>query len=81
MVTVVTDRTGLLDSVRETLFKGAGVNLFKASVRESTGTDTSSLHKMAVWSDASPWCRFIQMKMKMLSFCLENAKSSRWPWL
>ena len=42
-----------------------------------TGTDTSSLHKMAVWSDDCPWCSFIEMKM--LSLCLENTKSSRWP--
>ena len=35
MVIVVTDRTGLRDSVREILFKGAGVSLFEASVRES----------------------------------------------
>ena len=25
-----------------------------------TGTDTSSLHKMAVWSDVSPWCNFVE---------------------
>ena len=40
--------------MREILFKGAGVNLFEASVRKvsgfCTGTDTSNLHKMAVWS-------------------------------
>ena len=35
MVIVVTDRTDLRDSVREILFKGAGVNLFEASVRKS----------------------------------------------
>ena len=35
MVIVVTDRTGLRDSVREILFKGACVNLFEALVRES----------------------------------------------
>ena len=35
MVIVVTDRTDLSDSVREILFKGAGVNLFEASVRKS----------------------------------------------
>ena len=44
-----------------------------------TGTDTSSLHKMAVWSDVSPWCNFVEVRM--LSLCLENTKSSRWPWL
>ena len=44
-----------------------------------TGTDTSSLHKMAVWSDVSPWCSFVEMRM--LPLCLENTKSSRWPWL
>ena len=44
-----------------------------------TGTNASSLHKMAVWSDASPWCSFVEMRM--LSLCLENAKSSRWSWL
>ena len=49
--------------MREILFKGAGVNLFKALVRESTGTDTSSLHKMAVWSDVSPWCSFVEIRM------------------
>ena len=32
MVIVVTDRTGICYSVREILFKGAGVNLFQASV-------------------------------------------------
>ena len=30
-------------------------------------TDTSSLHKMAVWSDVSPWCSFVEMRM--LSLC------------
>ena len=69
--------------MREILFKGTGVNLFEASVRKSfrfcTGTDTSSLHKMAVWSDVSPWCNFVAVRM--LSLCLENTKSSRWPWL
>ena len=35
MVIVATDRTDLRDSVREILFKGAGVNLFEASVRKS----------------------------------------------
>ena len=25
-----------------------------------TGTDTSSLHKMAVSSDVSPWCSFVK---------------------
>ena len=35
MVIVVTDRTDLRDSLREILFKGAGVNLFEASVRKS----------------------------------------------
>ena len=44
-----------------------------------TGTDTSSLHKMAVWSDVSLWCSFEEMRM--LSLCLENTKLSRWPWL
>ena len=44
-----------------------------------TGTDASSLHKMAVWSDVSPWCSYVEMRM--LSLCLENTKSSRWPWL
>ena len=44
-----------------------------------TGTDTSSLYKMAVWSDVSPWCSFDEMRM--LSLCLKNNKSSRWPWL
>ena len=39
-----------------------------------TGTDTSSLRKMAVWSDVSPWCNFVEVRM--LSFCLKNAKSS-----
>ena len=38
MVIVVTDRTGLWDSVREILFKGASVNLFEASVQESYKT-------------------------------------------
>ena len=32
MVIVVTDRTDFWDSVREILFKDAGVNLFEASV-------------------------------------------------
>ena len=46
----------------------------------STGTDTPSLHKMAVWSDdVSPWCSCVEMRM--LSLCLENTKSSRWPWM
>ena len=46
--------------MREILIKGAGVNLFEASIRESsvpvqnTGTETSNLHKMAVWSDVKP---------------------------
>ena len=44
-----------------------------------TGTDTSSLHKMAVWSDVSPRCNFVEVRM--LSLCLENTKLSRWPWL
>ena len=67
------------------LFKGAGINLFEAifffffKSGFCTGTDTSSLHKMAVWSYVSPWCSFVEMRM--LSFCLENTKSSRWPWL
>ena len=70
--------------MREILFKGAGVNLSEVSVRQKvsgfcTGTDTSSLHKIAVWSDVSPWCSFVEMNM--LSLCLENTKSSRWPWL
>ena len=70
--------------MREILFKGAGVNLFEASVQKRfsffcTGTDTSSLHKMAVWSDVSPWRNFVEVRM--LSLCLENTKSSRWPWL
>ena len=34
------------------------------------GTDTSSLHKMAVWSDVSPCCSFVEMRM--LSLCLEK---------
>ena len=34
-VIIVTGRTGLWDSVREILFKGAGVNLFEAPVQES----------------------------------------------
>ena len=58
------------------MVKGAGVNLFEASVREvsgfCTGTDTSSLHKMAVWSDVSPWCSFVEVRM--LSLCLEITK-------
>ena len=40
-----------------------------------TGTDTIRLHKMAVWSDVSPWCSFVEMRM--LSLCLEKTKSSR----
>ena len=43
--------------MREILFKGAGVNLFEASVRTCFRfqvSDILSLHKMAVWSDASP---------------------------
>ena len=40
-----------------------------------TGADTSSLYEIAVWSDVSPWCSFV--KMRMLSLCLENTKSSR----
>ena len=39
------------------------------------GTDTSSLHKMAVWSDVSLWCSFVEVRM--LSLRLENTKSSR----
>ena len=31
------------------------------------GTDTSNLHKMAVWSDVSPWWSFVEMRM--LSLC------------
>ena len=34
MATVVTDRTGLSDSVKQVLFKGAGVNLSEAPVRK-----------------------------------------------
>ena len=37
MVILVIDRTGLWDSLREILFKGAIVNLFEAMVRESVG--------------------------------------------
>ena len=33
-----------------------------------TGTDTSSLHKMAVWSDVSPWCSFVEMRMLSFSW-------------
>ena len=59
--------------MREILFKGAGVNLSEASVRKvsgfCSGTDTASLHKMAVWSDVSPWCSSVEMRM--LSLCLE----------
>ena len=36
--------------MREISFKGARVNLFEAS-GFCRGTDTSNLHKMAVWSD------------------------------
>ena len=69
--------------MREILFKGA-VSIFLRHRYEKvsgfcTGTDTSSLHKMAVWSDVSSWCSFVEMRM--LSLCLENTKSSRWPWL
>ena len=60
--------------MREILLKSAGVNFFEASVRESfrlcRGIDTSSLHKMAVWSDVSPCCSFVEMRM--LSLCLEK---------
>ena len=45
--------------MRKILFKGARVTLF----------DASSLHKMAVWSDVSPWCSFV--KMRMLLLCVE----------
>ena len=27
-----------------------------------TGTNTPSLHKMAVWSDVSPWCSFVEIE-------------------
>ena len=62
--------------MREILFKGAGVNLFDASVQKRFRflyryrLYTSSLHKMAVWSDVSPWCSFVEMRM--LSLCLEK---------
>ena len=76
MVIVVTDRT---DSVREILFEGAGVNLFEASVRKSFRflygyRYMELLCTRCLWSDVSPWCSFV--KMRMLSLCL-----SRWPWL
>ena len=68
--------------MREILFKdlGAPVSIFlrhryKNVLGFCTGTDTSSLHKMAVWSDVSPWCNFVEVRM--LSLCLENTKSSR----
>ena len=81
MVTVVTDRTGLWDSVRQVLFKGAGVNIFDAPVRESRRVlywyRYVSLHKRAVWSDVRPWCSFVEMRV--LSLCLENSMSSSWP--
>ena len=60
--------------MRQVLFKGAGINLFEASVRESRGFlygYRSSLHKMAVWSDVRPWCSLVEMRV--LSLCLENS--------
>ena len=67
--------------MREILFKGAGVNIFDASVRESRGVLYGyryiSLHKMAVWSDVRPWCSFVEMRVLLL--CLENSMSSSWP--
>ena len=70
----------------EILFKGAGVNLFVASVRKSFrflyGYRYINLIKFAqdgcvVRCQGSPWCSFVDMRM--LSLCLENTKSSRWP--
>ena len=78
MVIVATDRTDLWGSVREIL----SILLRHWYEKVSgfcAGTYTSSLHKMAVWSEVSPWCSFVEMRM--LSLCLENTKSSRWPWL
>ena len=69
--------------MRDILFKGAGVHFLRHRYEKvsgfCTGTDTPSLHKMAVWSDVSPWCNFVEVRM--LSLCFENTKSSRWPWL
>ena len=45
--------------MREISFKGTRVTLF----------DASSLHKMAVWSDVSPLCSFVEMRM--LLSCME----------
>ena len=79
MVIVVTDRTDLWDSVREILFKGAGVNLFEASVRSFRFLYGYRYIKFAQDGCVVRWCSFVEMRM--LSLCLENTKSSRWPWL
>ena len=42
-----------------------------------TGTDTSSLHKTAVWSDVSPWSSFVETRL--LSLCVENTKVKQMP--
>ena len=49
---------------------GRVVGLYEKVSGVCTGTDTSSLHKTAVWSDVSSWCSFVEMRM--LSLCLEN---------
>ena len=65
--------------MREILFKSAGVNPIFLRYRYEkvsgfcTGTDTSNLHKMAVWSDVSPWCSFAEMKMNFAWKTLSQA--------
>ena len=74
IVIVVTDRLGLLDSVREILFEGTGVNL-------------SELHKMAVLPGRLPECsRKSKTDRKTLSqricyFCWEEGSRYRRSWL
>ena len=69
--------------MREILFKGAGVNLFEASVQKRFRFlyryRYIKFAQDGCVSDVSPWCNFVEVRL--LSLCLENTKSSRWPWL
>ena len=82
-VIVVGDRAIWWDNVRDILFKGMCQSFLRQRYRKVSGscrgTDTSSLHKIAVWSDVGQWCNLVERRM--LSLCLESTKSSRWPWL
>ena len=58
MTIVVTDRTSVWGSIRKILFKAPMSNFLRHWYQKvsgfCTGTDTSNLHKRAVWSDFSP---------------------------